>query len=115
MITAGVLSTLSTLELTHEFTLELTLMSLCSDHSRVNWDGFVQYQKANVVYTEDGRQFSVRSMDVLMNAQCPHKLWSALKSVVFGSISDASFPLIIGGGVVWCVNRLERQIAVSLF
>ena len=44
------------------------------DRSRVNWDEFVHYQRrANAVYAEAMRQFSVRSRDVLMNAQCPHK------------------------------------------
>ena len=38
------------------------------DRSRVNWDAF-----GNAVYAEAMRQFSVRSRDVLMNAQCPHK------------------------------------------
>ena len=44
------------------------------------------------------RQFSVRSRDVLMNAQCPHKWWSTLKSAVFGSSSDSSLPPLIGAG-----------------
>ena len=44
------------------------------DDSRVNWDEFVHYQRiANAVYAGDMRQFSVKSRDVLMNAQCPHK------------------------------------------
>ena len=43
-------------------------------------------------------QFSVRSRDVLMNAQCPHKWWSTLKSAVFGSSSDSSLPPLIGAG-----------------
>ena len=30
----------------------------------------------NAVYAEALRQFSVRSPDGLMNAQCPHKWWS---------------------------------------
>ena len=43
------------------------------DHSRVNWDEFVHYQiRANAIYVEAMRQFSVRSQDVLMNVQCPH-------------------------------------------
>ena len=42
------------------------------DRSLVNWDEFVHYQRrANAVYAETMRQFSVRSRDVLMNAQCP--------------------------------------------
>ena len=40
----------------------------------------------------------VRSRDVLMNAQYPHKWWSTLKSAVFGSSSDSSLPLLIGAG-----------------
>ena len=44
------------------------------DLSRVNWDEFVHYQKrANAVYARAMHQFSVRSQDGLMNAQCPHK------------------------------------------
>ena len=44
------------------------------DRFRVNWDEFVYYQRrANAVYAEAMRQFSVRRWDVLMNAQCPHK------------------------------------------
>ena len=43
-------------------------------------------------------QFSVRNRDVLMNARCPHKWWSTLKSAVFGSCSDSSLPLLIGAG-----------------
>ena len=37
-----------------------------------------------------------------MNAQCPHKWWSALKSAVFGSRSNSSLPPLIGatGGLV---------------
>ena len=44
------------------------------------------------------RQFSIRSRDVLMNAQCPHKRWSTLKSAVFGSSSYSSLPPLIGAG-----------------
>ena len=33
-----------------------------------------------------------------MNAQCPHKWWSTLKSAVFGSSSDSSLPPPIGAG-----------------
>ena len=37
-----------------------------------------------------------------MNAQCPHKWWSTLKSAVFSSSSDLSLPPLIsaGGGLV---------------
>ena len=44
------------------------------DRSRVNWDEFVHCQRrANAIYAEAMRQFSVRSRDVLTNAQYPHK------------------------------------------
>ena len=72
--------------------------------ARFNWYEFVHYQRsANAVYAEAMRQFSVRSRDVLMNTQCPHKWWSTLKSAVFGSSSDLSLPPLIGagGGLVW--------------
>ena len=71
------------------------------DRARVNWDGFVLYQvRANETYSEAKRKFSVRNRDVLMNVQSPHKWWSTLKSVVFGSSS--SLPLLVrdGGGLV---------------
>ena len=70
------------------------------DRSRVNWDEFVHYhRRANAVYAEAMRQFSVRSRDVLKNAECPHKWWSTLKSAVFGSSSDSSLPALIGAGL----------------
>ena len=49
------------------------------------------------------RQLSVRSRDVLTNAQCPRKWWSSLKSAVFGSSSDSSLPSLngVGGGLVY--------------
>ena len=69
------------------------------DRSRDNGDEFVHYQRrANAVHAEAMRQFSVRSRDVLMNAQCHHKWWSTLKSDVFGSSSDSFFPPLIGAG-----------------
>ena len=44
------------------------------DRSRVNWDEFVHCQgRANAVYAEAMHQFGVRSLDVLMNLQCPYK------------------------------------------
>ena len=47
------------------------------DNSRVNCDEFVHYQRrANAVYAEAMCQFRVRSRDVLLNTQCPHKWWS---------------------------------------
>ena len=85
------------------------------DRFRVNWDGFVNYQRrANAVYAEAMRQFSVRSRDVLMNTQCPHKWWSTLKSVVFCSSSDSSLPSLIGaGGGLVCesVGKADRLSA----
>ena len=75
---------------------------LVIDRSRVNWDEFVHYQRrAYTVYAEAMCQFSVRSRDVLMNAQCPHKWWSTLKSAVLGSNSDSSIPPLIGPGGWW--------------
>ena len=69
------------------------------DSSRVNWDEFVHYQRrANDVYAGAMSQFSVRSRDVLMHAQCPHKWWSTVKSAVFGSSSDSSLPPLIRAG-----------------
>ena len=70
------------------------------DRSRVNWwDEFNHCQRReNAVYAEAMRQFSVRSRDVQMNSQCPHKWWSTLKSSVFGSSSDSSLPALIGAG-----------------
>ena len=69
------------------------------DRSRVNWDEFVHCQsRDNAVYAEAMRQFSVRSRDVQINAQGPHKWRSTLKSAVFGSSSDSSLPPLIGPG-----------------
>ena len=43
------------------------------DRSRVNWNEFVHYQSSvNAVYAEAMRRLSIRSRNVLMNAQCPH-------------------------------------------
>ena len=42
-----------------------------------------------------------------MNAQCPHKWWSTLKSAVFGSSSDSSLPPLTGaGGGICCADML---------
>ena len=62
------------------------------------------------------RQFSVRSRDVLMNAQCRHKWWSTLKSAVFSSSSYSSLPLLIWGwwGSGLWVGR-EGRYAVGPF
>ena len=55
------------------------------DRSRVNWEEFVHCQvRAIETYSEERRLFSVRSRDLLMNAQSPHQWWSTLKPAVFG-------------------------------
>ena len=72
------------------------------DRSRVNWEEFVHYQvRANETYSEDKCQFSDRNRDVFMNVESPHKWWSTLTSVVFGS-SSALPPLISEGGGLVC-------------
>ena len=87
------------------------------DRSRVDWDEFIHYQRrANAVYAETMRQFSVRSRDVLMNAQCPHKWWSTLTSAVFGSSSDSSLlPFIGAGGCLVCESVAKGRNAVGPF
>ena len=55
-----------------------------SNRSQVNKEEHVRCQvRANETYSEAKRQFSSRNMDVVMNAQSPHKSWSTLKSAVF--------------------------------
>ena len=73
---------------------------------------FVHYhRRANAV-----RQFNVRSRDVLMNTQCPHKWWSTLKSAVFGSSSDLSLPPLIGvGGGLVCQSVWKAQMLSAHF
>ena len=58
-------------------------------------------------------QFSIRSMDVLMNTQCPPKLWSTLKSSVF--VSSSSLPPLtgVGGGLV--CESVGKEITVRSF
>ena len=71
------------------------------DRSWVNWEEFVFCQvRTNETYSEVKRQFSDRNRDVLMNVQSPHKWWSTLNSVVFGSSS--SLPPLVSecGGLV---------------
>ena len=84
---------------------------------RVNWDEFVNYQRrASAVYAEAMRQYSVRSRDVLMNAQYPHKWWSTLKSAVFGSSSDSSLPPLIGaGGGLVCESVVKVDMLSAHF
>ena len=87
------------------------------DRFRVNWDEFVHYlRKAYAVYANAMRQFSVRSRDALMNAQCPHKRWSTLKSAVFGSSSDSSLPILIGvGGGLVCESVGKAEMLSAHF
>ena len=57
------------------------------NRSRVNWEECVHCQvRANETYSEAKDQFNTRNMDVLINAQSPHKWWSTLKSAVFLSL-----------------------------
>ena len=57
------------------------------DRSLVNWDELVHNQRrANAISAEAMRQFSVRSRDVLMNAQWPHK---CLPHVAWGDQNSA--------------------------
>ena len=52
--------------------------------------------------------FSVRNMDVVMNAKSPHKWWSTLKSAVFG-VSSLLPPLVDGACGLVCesVGKVE--------
>ena len=71
------------------------------DRSQVNWEEFVHYQvRANETYSEVKHQFSDRNRDVLTNIQSPHKWWSNLMSVVFGSSSSLPSLVSEGGGLV---------------
>ena len=56
--------------------------------------------RANETYSDAKRQFSDRNRDVLMNVQSPQKLWSTLKSAVFGSSSSLPPLVRVGGGLV---------------
>ena len=72
------------------------------DHSRVNWEEFVHCQvRANETNSEAKHQFRARNRDVLMNAPCPHKWWSTLKSAVF-SLSSSLLLLVGGSGGLVC-------------
>ena len=47
---------------------------LHTHHSRVNWEEFVRRQvRVNETYSETKRGIGVRSRDVLINAESPHK------------------------------------------
>ena len=70
------------------------------DRSWVNWEEFLHCQvTADETYSHSKLQFSIRNMDVRMNALSPHKWLSTLKSDVFGSSSSLT-PLVAGGGLV---------------
>ena len=107
MMTAGVHSTLSRRLISGGLVITLEL----------NWDEFVHYQRrANAVYAEAMRQLSVRTRDVLMNAQRPHMWWSTLKSGVFGSSSDSSLPPLIGaGGGLVCESAGKTEMLSAHF
>ena len=71
------------------------------DRSWVNWEEFVRCQvRANETYSKAKRRFSDRNRDALMNAQSPHKWWSTLKTVMFGSSSSLTPLSSEGGGLV---------------
>ena len=80
---------------------QVAYLSWTRGRSRVNWEEFAHCQvRANETYSEARRQVSVRSRDMLINAQSPHKWWSTLKSVVFG-VSSSLPPLVgVDGGLV---------------
>ena len=50
-----------------------------------------------------------------MNAQCPHKWLSSLKSAVFGSSSDSSLPLIGAGGGLVCESVGKAKMLSAHF
>ena len=82
-----------------------------SDHSRVKWDEFDHYQRrANAVYAEAMRQFSVRSWDFLMNAQRPHKWWSTRSRLCSAQVQICLFLFLLGRVVVWSVSWSGKQI-----
>ena len=99
MMTAGVHSTSNRRRISGGLVIALELR-----------DEFILFQRrADAVYAGVMRQFSDRSRDVLMNAQCVYKWWSALKSAVFGSSSDSSLPPLIGVGGGLVCESVGRQ------
>ena len=75
------------------------------DRSRDNWDEFVHYKRrANAVYAEAMRQFSVRSRDVLMNAQCSSDLEVSCVQLKFRFVSSSSY-----WGGWWSGLRVGRE------
>ena len=70
----------------------------------------------NPFYPESIHQFIVRSWDVLMNTQCPHKWWSTLKLAVCASGSDLSLPPLIGvGGSLVCEKVGKADMLLAYF
>ena len=70
--------------------------------------------RANENYSEAKHQFRDRNRDVLMNIQSPHKWWSALKSVVFGSSSALSLLVSEGGGLM-CESVGQANLLLNDF
>ena len=51
-----------------------------------------------------------------MNAQCPYKWWSTLKSAVFSSSSNSSLPPLIGaGGSLICESVGKAEMLSAHF
>ena len=48
-----------------------------------------------------------------MNAQCPHKWWSTLKSAVFCSSSDSILPPNIGAGGGLVFESVMKAVMLS--
>ena len=70
--------------------------------------------RATETYSEVKLQFSARNRDVLMNAQSPHKLWSTLKSAVFG-LSTSLPPLVGEGGGPVCESVDNADLLSDYF
>ena len=88
------------------------------DRSGVNWIEFVNYQRrANVVFSEAGRQISVRSRDVLMNAQsllkCGPPLIVGCVWLEFGFVSSSSYWW--GGGGLVCDSVGNTELLAAHF
>ena len=85
------------------------------DRSRVNWEEFVHCQvRANETYSEAKRQFGYRNRAVLINVQSPHRWWSTLKSVVFGTSSSLP-PLVNEGGGLVCESVGKADLLLDHF
>ena len=76
--------------------------------SRANRVEFVRCQvRANEAYSEAKHQFIANNRAVLMTAHSPLKMWSTLKSAVFG-LSSPLPPLVGGDGGLACASRLTK-------